>query len=223
MRITFLGAAQTVTGSMHLLDVNGARVLLDCGLFQGRRRESFQRNRNLPFDPSQLDAVVLSHAHIDHSGNLPNLVKTGYAGNIYATSATRDLCGAMLLDSGHIQESDVAYINKRRARKGLPPAEPTYTVEDAMTCLRSFVGIDYHHAFQVAPGTTVTFFDAGHILGSALTVLDIEEAGRRYRLCFTGDLGRKGLPIIRDPEIIPDVDYLITESTYGDREHESPP
>ena len=223
MRITFLGAAQTVTGSMHLLDVNGARILLDCGLFQGRRRESFERKRTLPFDASELDAVVLSHAHIDHSGNIPNLVKSGYAGSIYTTSATRDLCGAMLLDSGHIQESDVAYLNRRRARKDLPPIEPTYTVEDATASLSSFVAIDYHHSFQVAPGTKVTFYDAGHILGSALTVLDIEEAGRRFRVCFTGDLGRKGLPIIRDPEVVPDVDYLITESTYGDREHETPP
>jgi len=222
LRLTFLGAAQTVTGSMHLLEVDGSRILLDCGLFQGRRRESFERNRNLPFKASELDAVILSHAHIDHSGNIPNLVKSGFTGNIYATSATRDLCGAMLLDSGHIQESDVAHINKRRAKKGLAPLEPIYTAEDAASCLQSFVGIDYHRPFHVAPGVRVTFYDAGHILGSVLTVLDVEERGSSSRLCFTGDLGRKGQPIIRDPEIIPNVDYLITESTYGDREHESP-
>ncbi len=223
MKITFLGAARTVTGSMHLLEVNGSRILLDCGLFQGRRRESFERNRNLPLEASHLDALILSHAHIDHSGNIPNLVRCGYEGDIFATPATRDLCGAMLLDSAHIQESDVAYINKKRARRGLSPVEPIYTMADARASLQGFVSIDYHRPFAVAPGVVVTFYDAGHILGSALTVLDVEEDGREYRLCFTGDLGRKDLPIIRDPEIVEGVDYLITESTYGDRAHESPP
>ncbi len=222
MKITFMGAAQTVTGSMHLLEVNGARILLDCGLFQGRRRESFERNRNLPFDTHSLDAVILSHAHIDHSGNIPNLVSSGYKGNIYATSATRDLCSAMLLDSAHIQESDTAYLNKKHKRKGLPLVEPIYTVADARASLDGFVSIDYHRPFVVAPGVVATFFDAGHILGSAITVLDVQENGRHYRLCFTGDLGRKDLPIIRDPEVVTSIDYLITESTYGDRQHESP-
>jgi len=222
LRITFLGAAQTVTGSMHLLELSESRILLDCGLFQGRRQESFRRNRELPFDPRSLDAVILSHAHIDHSGNIPNLVKSGYSGNIYTTSATRDLCSAMLLDSGNIQESDVAHVNRGRLKKGLPPVEPVYTASDARASLQSFVGIDYHRPFKVAPGVRVTFFDAGHILGSAITVLDVDDSGRSYRLCFTGDLGRKGLPIIRDPEVPPSVDYLITESTYGAREHESP-
>jgi metallo-beta-lactamase family protein len=222
LKITFMGAAQTVTGSMHMLEVNGARILLDCGLFQGRRRESFERNRNLPFDTRELDAVILSHAHIDHSGNIPNLVTSGYKGNIYATSATRDLCSAMLLDSGHIQESDAAYLNKKHKRKGLLPVEPIYTVADARASLDGFVSIDYHRPFVVAPGVVATFFDAGHILGSAITVLDVQENGRHYRLCFTGDLGRKDLPIIRDPEVVTSIDYLITESTYGDRQHESP-
>lgn len=222
MKITFMGAARTVTGSMHMLEVNGSQIVLDCGLFQGRRRESFERNRNLPFDASKLDAMILSHAHIDHSGNIPNLVSSGYQGNIYVTSATRDLCGAMLLDSAHIQESDVAYVNKKRRRRGLPPVEPIYTIPEARTSLQNFVSIDYHRSFAVAPGVQATFYDAGHILGSAITVLDVEENGRSYRLCFTGDLGRKDLPIIRDPEVVHDVDYLITESTYGDREHESP-
>ena len=222
MKITFMGAAQTVTGSMHMLEVNGARILLDCGLFQGRRRESFERNRNLPFDARDLDAVVLSHAHIDHSGNIPSLVSSGYKGNIYATSATRDLCGAMLLDSAHIQESDAAYVNKKHKRKGLPPVEPLYTTADARASLEGFVSIDYHRPFVVAPGVVATFFDAGHILGSAITVLDVQENGRHYRLCFTGDLGRKDLPIIRDPEVVTGIDYLITESTYGNRQHQSP-
>jgi metallo-beta-lactamase family protein len=222
LKITFLGAAQTVTGSMHLLEVNGSRILLDCGLFQGRRQESLKRNRELPFDAHTLDAMILSHAHIDHSGNIPNLVSSGYQGNIYATPATRDLCSAMLLDSAHIQESDVAYVNKRRRRKGLPPVEPLYTVPDARASLKNFVSIGYHRPFSVAPGVQATFLDAGHILGSAITVLDVEENGRRYRLGFSGDLGRKGLPIIRDPELANDVDYWITESTYGEREHETP-
>jgi metallo-beta-lactamase family protein len=218
-----MGAAQTVTGSMHMLEVNRSRILLDCGLFQGRRAESFKRNRNLPFDARKLDAMILSHAHIDHSGNIPNLVSSGYEGNIYATSATRDLCGAMLLDSAHIQESDVAYVNKKRGRQGLPPVEPIYTIAEARASLQGFVSVAYHRTFNVAPGVKATFYDAGHILGSAITVLDIDEDGRRYRLCFTGDLGRVDLPIIRDPETVRDVDYIITESTYGDRQHESPP
>jgi len=222
LKITFMGAAQTVTGSMHMLEINGARILLDCGLFQGRRQESFEHNRNLPFDTQGLDVLILSHAHIDHSGNIPNLVSSGYKGNIYATSATRDLCSAMLLDSAHIQESDTAYVNKKHKRKGLPPVEPIYTVEDARASLDGFVSIDYHRPFAVAPGVVATFFDAGHILGSAITVLDVQENGRHYRLCFTGDLGRKDLPIIRDPEVVTGIDYLITESTYGDRQHESP-
>ncbi len=222
MKITFLGAARTVTGSMHLLEVNGSRILLDCGLFQGRRRESFERNRNLPLTASHLDALILSHAHIDHSGNIPSLVGSGYKGDVFATPATRDLCGAMLLDSAHIQESDAAYVNKKRVRRGLPPVEPIYTVADAHASLQGFVSIDYHRPFVVAPGVFATFYDAGHILGSALTVLDVQEDGRAYRLCFTGDLGRKDLPIIRDPEIVDGVDYLITESTYGDRAHEGP-
>jgi metallo-beta-lactamase family protein len=222
LKITFMGAAQTVTGSMHMLEVNGARILLDCGMFQGRRRESFERNRNLPFDTDDLDAVILSHAHIDHSGNIPNLVKSSYKGNIYTTSATRDLCSAMLLDSAHIQESDAAYVNKKHKRKGLPPVEPLYTVADARASLEGFVSIDYHRPFAVAPGVVATFFDAGHILGSAITVLDVQENGRRYRLGFTGDLGRKGLPIIRDPEVVTGIDYLITESTYGNRQHATP-
>ena len=152
MKITFMGAAQTVTGSMHMLEVNGARILLDCGLFQGRRRESFERNRNLPFDTRDLDAVILSHAHIDHSGNIPNLVSSGYKGNVYATSATRDLCSAMLLDSAHIQESDAAYVNKKHKRKGLPLVEPIYTVADARASLEGIVSIGYHRPFSVAPG-----------------------------------------------------------------------
>ena len=221
MKIKFLGAVRTVTGSMHLLSVNGARLLLDCGLYQGRRKESFERNRNLPFDATTVDSLILSHAHIDHSGNIPTLVKNGFRGNIYATPATRDLCSAMLRDAGHIQESDAEYINHKRARQGLPPVEPLYTVEDATSSLRNFVSIGYGRPLQVAPGVTLTYRDAGHILGSAITVLDIVEESQTSRLVFTGDLGRKDIPILKDPEVVENADHLITESTYGSRVHDS--
>jgi metallo-beta-lactamase family protein len=220
MRIQFLGAARTVTGSMHLLMVNGSRILLDCGLFQGRREESFERNRNLPLQAESVDTLILSHAHIDHSGNIPSLTKAGFEGNIYATPATRDLCSAMLRDAGHIQEYDALYVNKKRARQGLPPVEPLYTVEDATDSLRYFISVGYDRPLPVGPGVKLTFRDAGHILGSAITLLDLEEGNQRIRLAFTGDLGRKGMPILRDPSLVEDVDYLIIESTYGDRLHD---
>jgi metallo-beta-lactamase family protein len=220
MRLQFWGAARTVTGSMHLLTVNGSRILLDCGLFQGRREESFERNRKLPFDGGSIDALVLSHAHIDHSGNIPSLVKNGFKGNIYATPASRDLCSAMLRDAGHIQEYDAYYVNKKRSRQGLPPVEPLYTVEDATASLANFVSVGYGRPLPVGPGVTLTFLDAGHILGSAVVVLDIEEEGQERRLLFSGDLGRQGMPILRDPQPVQDVDFMIIESTYGDRLHD---
>jgi metallo-beta-lactamase family protein len=220
MKLQPLGAVRTVTGSMHLLTVNGSRILLDCGLFQGRRQDSYERNRNLPFDAGSIQTMILSHAHIDHSGNIPSLVRNGFAGNIYTTPASRDLCAAMLRDSAHIQEEDAKYVNKKRARQGLPPVEPLYTVEEATTSLANFVSVGYHRPLLVAPGATLTFLDAGHILGSAITVLDLEENGQKHRLLFTGDLGRKGMPILRDPQAAKDVDTLIIESTYGDRLHD---
>jgi metallo-beta-lactamase family protein len=219
MKISFLGAVRSVTGSMHLLEVNGSRILLECGLFQGRRQEAFERNRHLPFDASALSIMVLSHAHIDHSGNIPNLVRSGFRQRIHCTHATRDLCGVMLRDSGHIMESDAQYLNKKRQRQNLPPIEPLYTSEDALRSLRGFTSSDYGLENDLVPGVKLTFADAGHILGSALCVLDIVEGGRKLRLLFTGDLGRTGMPILRDPETVPDVDYLITESTYGARLH----
>jgi len=221
LKIAFMGAAQSVTGSMHLLEVDGAKVLLECGLFQGRRQESYERNRNLPFDAREVQAMVLSHAHIDHSGNIPNLVRSGFDGHIYATSATRDLCVAMLMDSAHIQESDAAYVSKKRRKRGLPPVEPLYTSAQARASLRHFVSMEYDRTMQVVPGARLTFQDAGHILGSAVVLVDVTENGRSFRLCFTGDLGRSGMPILRDPEPVHDVDYLITESTYGNRRHAS--
>lgn len=224
MRITFHGAAQTVTGTQHLLEVNGCKILLDCGLYQGSRKETFARNQNFPFDPGELDALVLSHAHIDHSGNIPNLVKRGYRGPIYATEATSDLCKYMLRDSGRIQESDAEFVNKLALKHGEPSpnAQPLYTEADAIACLGCFKGFRYQQSFIVAPGVTVTFFDAGHILGSAMVVLDVNENGRRYRLAFSGDIGRKNLPILRDPSFLTGVDYLIMESTYGAKVHRPP-
>jgi metallo-beta-lactamase family protein len=214
-----MGAAQTVTGSQHLISVNGSRILLDCGLFQGKRRESYERNRNLPFDAASIDTLVLSHAHIDHSGNIPSLVRNGFQGTIYSTFATRDLCSAMLRDSAHIQEQDAAYANKKRARKGQPPMEPIYTYDDAIASLEHFVSVGYDRTVPVAPGVKCTFLDAGHILGAAIVFLEVEEAGKKTRLLFSGDLGRVGMPILRDPTPAPEADVLLIESTYGNRLH----
>jgi len=222
VKIQFLGAAQTVTGSMHLLTINGYRILLDCGLYQGRRKESFERNRHLPFDPTGVDAMILSHAHIDHSGNIPSLVRNGYRGNIYATFATRDLCSAMLRDAAYIQEHDAAYLNRKRAKTGKPPVEPLYKMADAVNSLEHFVSVGYERPFPVVPGVTATFYDAGHILGSAIVALDVEEGDHQFRFAFSGDLGRRDLPILRDPTFIEPVDYFITESTYGNRLHGPP-
>jgi len=219
MELQFWGAARTVTGSMHLLRVGGRQILLDCGMYQGRRKRAFEINRDLPFAASEIDAVVLSHAHIDHSGNLPTLVRAGFRGGIYATSATRDLCAPMLLDAAHIQESDVAFVNRRRARQGKRPFEPLYMRGDAMAALRHFRSVEYGQTFEPAPGVQVHFLDAGHILGSAVVVIDVEEGGRRVRIVFSGDLGRRGLPILRDPEAPAGADVLIMESTYGNRTH----
>ena len=221
MEITFYGAARTVTGSQHLLEVNGRRILLDCGLYQGPREESTDRNRHLPFDARAVDTLILSHAHIDHSGNIPSLVRNGFTGDIVTTSATRDLCSIMLRDSAKIQESDVAYLNKKRRRDNLPPLEPIYTMADALASLKQFIGISYERPYQVAPGITLTFYDAGHVLGSALVVLDVDDAGtgQPARVVFTGDLGRANRPILNDPVFLDRADVLIMESTYGDREH----
>ena len=222
MRIRFHGAAQTVTGSQHLLEVNGSRVLLDCGLYQGKRQETYERNQNHPFDPEKIDAVILSHAHIDHSGNLPHLVKHNFPGPIFATKATADLADIMLRDSGHIQESDAEFVNKKRAKRGEPPMEPLYTIADAEQVADHFRPMEYDQEFEAAPGVTARFVEAGHILGSAAVVLDIEENGQKKRLWFSGDIGRRKLPILRDPVIPSDVDYMIMESTYGDKPHRDP-
>ena len=219
MDIRFLGAVRTTTGSMHLLSANGRCVLLDCGLFQGRRKEAFERNRHLPFDPSVLDAVVLSHAHIDHSGNLPTLVRRGYEGPVYATPATVDLCDIMLRDSAHLQKRDVEYANKKRKRQGKRPFEPLYEFEDVKRLMGLFEPVEYGREVGLDGGFTFSYHDAGHILGSALTSIHVEENGSTHRILFTGDLGRKDMPILRDPEIVQGADTLITESTYGNKLH----
>jgi metallo-beta-lactamase family protein len=193
---------------------------LDCGLYQGKRSESYERNRNFPFNPAEIDAVILSHAHIDHAGNLPNLVKNGFHGPIYATSATRDLCNIMLYDSAYIQERDIEFVNKRHEKKHQPVVEQLYDVMDVTAAMSQFISVNYEQPINVAKGITAKYFDAGHILGSAITVLEIEEDGNRKRIGFTGDLGRKNAPIIKDPQPIDSVDILISESTYGGKLHD---
>ncbi len=222
MKISFHGAAHTVTGSQHLIEVNGSRLLLDCGLYQGRRSETYERNLNFNHDPRKLSAVILSHAHIDHAGNLPNLGKHGFEGPIYATRATAELAGLMISDSAHIQESDAKFVNKKRAQRGEPPIEPLYTQEDADGVIKMFKGVDYTQAFEPIPGVIARFHEAGHILGSASVSLDIEEKGKKTHLWFSGDIGRYKLPLLRDP-VLPDfADYMIMESTYGDKSHADP-
>lgn len=222
MNIEFQGAARTVTGSMHLLHINNRRILLDCGLFQGRRSEASERNRTFPFDPRSIDAVVLSHAHIDHSGNLPGLVRHGFNGPIYATPATFDLCTIMLTDSGYIQQKDAEFLNKKLAKKGSPLIEPLYTPTDVANTLKLFRTVPYQKEFDVQPNVSVQYFDAGHILGSASIRVVATSGGVAKRLGFTGDLGPKNLPIVRDPVFMGDVEALISESTYGGTLHESP-
>lgn len=219
MQIHFFGATRTTTGSMYLFEVNGKKLLLECGLFQGHREEETARNCCFPFDPKQIDAAVLSHAHMDHAGNFPNLRRQGYAGNIYCTFATRDLASLMLVDSAKIQMEDAVFISKQRARRRLPPVEPLYTIADAEKVLEQFVSVNYERPVQVMDGVTVTFRDAGHILGSAQVILDIVEGGKKIRWLFSGDVGRGNDEILRDPAPSDNVDYLQIESTYGGREH----
>ena len=222
MQIRFCGAAQTVTGSMHLIEVNGSKLLLECGLFQGPRQESFERNRTFPFDPTTIDAVILSHAHIDHSGNLPHLVKHGFNGPIYATPATADLGNIMLLDSGHIQERQAESMSYYNRKRGLPGVDPLYTQEEAAEVLPLFRPVSYEVPFEAINGVRARFVDAGHILGSAAVDLELEEKGRKVHLWFSGDIGRRDLPILRDPVLPEKVDILLMESTYGDKPHRGP-
>jgi metallo-beta-lactamase family protein len=217
MRLRFHGAAREVTGSAHLVQADGRTILLDCGLFQGRRRDVAARNRVLPYATNRIDAVVLSHAHIDHAGRLPFLVRSGYRGAIHTTVATRDLCEVMLADSAHIQEKDADFLARRHGER----VEPLYALADVSTTLTQCTPHRYHDRFEVAPGITARFTDAGHILGSASIELEWTEGGAPRRLGFSGDIGRAGLAIVRDPEPLERLDWVIMESTYGNRDHAS--
>jgi len=230
-KIKFCGGTRTVTGSMHLVTTDKSQILIDCGLFQGRREDFYTVNNNFAFYPPKIDAMVLSHAHIDHSGNIPNLVRHGLKSPIYATSATVDLCDLMLPDSGHIQEEDIKFVNKIHRRKGLAQREPLYTEEDARAALEYFHPVEYREPIQITQDIRCTFYNAGHVLGSAISVLDIHPAlatgtdckvGSKgwVRLAYAVDLGRKNLPLLKDPEVPEDIDYLIIESTYGNRLHD---
>ena len=220
MQIQFLGGVDTVTGSQHMLTAGGRSVLRDCGMYQGRREDARRINSQLPFAAAVLDAVVLSHAHIDHCGNLPTLARSGYAGPIHATTATVELAGVMLRDAARIQEQDASYLNQKTNRRGQPPVAPLYTQADAEQALQLLRGFRYGETVAAAPGIRVLFQDAGHILGAAVNVFELEEDGRRARVGFALDLGRKNLPLIRDPEIMAGLDLLVLESTYGDRLHD---
>lgn len=219
IRFQSFGAAREVTGSKHLFEADGHRFLLDCGMFQGRREESQRKNQLLPFDPKTLEGVVLSHGHYDHCGNLPTLVKQGYDGNIYSTSATRDIANLILMDSAHIMAKDYEWMRKKEPRK--QAFEPLYSERDVIDAMDHFVTLSYHRSFPLVPGVSCELYNSGHILGASMVVVSFDRGGGEpLRLAFTGDLGRKGLPIIRDPEELPPVDYLMCDSTYGNRLHE---
>ncbi len=220
-RLTIWGAARTVTGSRHLLEGPDGALLLDCGLYQGRRQETYRRNRTFPFDPQEVKAVLLSHAHLDHCGNLPNLVKRGFRGPIYATPATAHLATLVMLDAAHIQEENAAYLNKHRGPQE-PRIEPLYTVEDALRASQQFVPVPYDQPCTPLPGVQAQFVEAGHILGSAAVVLDLDTSPTTTRLWFSGDIGRKHLPILRDPVLPQDVHWLLMECTYGHKPHRDP-
>jgi len=217
--VKFCGGARTVTGSQHVISTDSSNVMFDCGLFYGKRDEYYSVNSNFSFDPQAIDACILSHAHIDHCGNIPTLVKKGFRSKIYATPATRDLCRYMLADSGYIQEEDIKYVNKINKRRGLPPRSPLYTRKDAEKAIRYFRALDYHKKFPITHDIDLTFYEAGHILGATVSVIEIKTKKGPLRVAYAVDLGRKGTPLLRNPEMPKDIDYLILESTYGGRAH----
>ena len=220
MKLKFMGAAKEVTGSKHLITTKkGLKILLDCGMYQGKGLETDAMNRDLGFNPAEIDYLILSHAHIDHSGLIPYIYKEGFRGTVLCTPATRDLCAIMLADAGRIQMADVHTFNKKRKEQGEPPVEPIYTEQDAQECMSCFISVPYHKPFNIGGEVTVQFFDAGHILGSSCVYLEIKDGRRTIKLGFTGDIGRYNKRILKDPEPFPQVDYLIMESTYGDRLH----
>jgi metallo-beta-lactamase family protein len=220
INVRFLGAAQEVTGSMHLVETEHGNILIDCGMFQGRREDARARNTTPPPEAVAANAVILTHAHIDHSGALPSLVKAGFAGDIHCTSATRDLCAYMLRDSARIQVQDAEYLNRKHADdEDWNDVQPIYDEDDALAAMTRFMGVPYERTFSPLPNVQATLVEAGHILGSAQVRLDIEDGATTRRLVFSGDLGRKDLPILRDPAPAGRTDYLFMESTYGDRVH----
>lgn len=221
MKIKFLGAAREVTGSKVLITTNcGKKILLDCGLFQGKGLETDAMNRNIGVEPSELHHIILSHAHIDHSGLIPYFYKLGFRGSIICTNATRNLCSIMLPDSGHIQELDAKWFNKKQAKRNLPFIQPIYTVDDAENSMKLFIGVDCDRRFYINDKINVKFTNTGHMLGSSVVNLEVNENGRKVRLAYTGDIGRPSNRILKPPVPFPQCDYLITESTYGDRIHE---
>ena len=220
MKIKFIGAAREVTGSKHLITTNeGKRILLDCGMFQGKGMETDAMNRNLMFDPATIDYLILSHAHIDHSGLIPYMYKLGFRGSVVCTNATRDLCSIMLADSGHIQELDNKWFNKKRINQRLPTVEPIYGQTESEKCMELFIGVAYNRRFYINDKINVKFTNTGHMLGSAVVNLELLENGKKVHLAFTGDIGRPHNRIIQPPVAFPQCDYLITESTYGNRLH----
>jgi len=224
MQIKFYGADRTVTGSAHLITLdNGYTILLDCGLYQGNAKEMASFNSKWYFTPKKIDCVILSHAHIDHSGRLPKLIRDGFRGDIYATHATRSLCAIMLLDSAKIQEREAEYANKKNKKKGKKPEVPLYVAEDVRETMKLFCGVPYDRWFRINNNISLQYRDAGHILGSASVTLKITEHGKETLVGFSGDIGRPNRPILRDPQQMPEVDYLICESTYGDRDHMTKP
>ena len=219
MKIQFIGGVRSVTGSSYLVTADSTRILVDCGMFQGVNDGEKRNLRPFPFKPSEIDAVLLTHSHIDHSGLIPKLVKDGFKGKIFATRATADLCGILLLDSAHIHERDAEWETRKRMRKGKKAVAPLYTIADAAESLSHIEGIDYDVVLKAAPNMEVRFKDAGHILGSAILELWVMEKGRKVKIVFSGDLGNRGAPIVKDPTYISDADYILIESTYGNRQH----
>lgn len=221
MKIKFLGAAREVTGSKHqIITQQGKKIILDCGMYQGKGLETASLNKKLGFNPSEIDHIILSHAHIDHSGLIPYVYRLGFRGSVICTNATRDLCSIMLADSGYIQEHDTYTFNKKRARQGLEPVEPLYTKKDAIECMKLFIGVPYDRKFKIDENLKVRFTHTGHMLGSGVVNLEINENGRTHRVAYTGDIGRPVNRILSPPAAFPQADYLITEATYGDRRHQ---
>ena len=219
MKITFFGAARTVTGSCHMVEAGNKKFLIDCGMFQGRLTDQMLNYEDFPFSISEVDFVILTHAHIDHSGRIPKLYKDGFKGKIYASNATVDLCGIMLADSGHIQEKEIEWVNKKRLRAGKKPTDAMYTAQDGIDALEIFEGIDYEQEVVIDENIKFVLHDAGHMLGSAIVDIEITEDGKTERVVFTGDLGNVNMPIINDPTYIKAADHLVMETTYGDREY----